>query len=80
MHVQQSLAEVDQLAQAITVLVVDATTAKVYGRIKHEQRAKGLMIPDNGLWIAATAIQYNLVLAARDLHFTWVAGLDLEQW
>lgn len=80
MHVERSLTEVDQLAQTITVLIADSTTAKVYGRIKHEQRAKGLMIPDNDLWIAATAIQYNLILAARDLHFTWVEGLNLEQW
>jgi tRNA(fMet)-specific endonuclease VapC len=79
-HVQRSLAEVDQLAQTMAVLIADNTTAKIYGHIKHEQRAKGLMIPDNDLWIAATAIQYRLTLAARDLHFTWVAGLSLEQW
>ena len=38
------------------------------------------MLPDNDLWIAATAIQYGLTLAARDHHFTWIAGLMLEQW
>ena len=28
----------------------------------------------------AAAIQYGLTLAARDHHFTWIAGLSLEQW
>jgi tRNA(fMet)-specific endonuclease VapC len=79
-HVERSRAEVDQLAQAITVLNADSTTAKVYGYIKHMQRSKGLMLPDNDLWIAATAIQYGITLAARDHHFTWIAGLALAQW
>ena len=38
------------------------------------------MLPDNDLWIAATAIQYGLTLAARDNHFTWIAELTLEEW
>lgn len=80
LHVAKSLSEVYQVAQTITTLVTDNATASIYGRIKHEQRIKGLMIPDNDLWIAATAIQYGLTLAARDQHFNWVAGLALEQW
>ncbi len=79
-HVKRSLAEVDKLAQTLTVLNADSATARIYGYIKHEQRNKGLMLPDNDLWIAATAIQYGLTLAARDHHFTWIARLTLEQW
>jgi predicted nucleic acid-binding protein len=51
-----------------------------YGRIKHELRAKDYTMPDYVLWIAATAIQYGLTLAARDIHFDWIAGLNVEQW
>ncbi|HZS78012.1 MAG TPA: PIN domain-containing protein [Ktedonobacteraceae bacterium] len=79
-HVQKSLAEVDQLAKLLTVLSVDSATARVYGHIKHEQRMKGQMRPENDLWIAATAMRYGLTLAARDHHFTWIAGLHLEEW
>jgi tRNA(fMet)-specific endonuclease VapC len=79
-HVKRSLAEVDKPAHSVTVLNADGTTARIYGYLKHEQRFKGLMLPDNDLWIAATAIQYKLTLAARDHHFTWIAGLYLEQW
>jgi tRNA(fMet)-specific endonuclease VapC len=37
-------------------------------------------MPDNDLWIAATAIQYNITLAAHDAHFDWITGLLVEQW
>ena len=79
-HFEKNLAEVNELANSMRVLITDSETARIYGRLKHEQRTKGLMLPDNDLWIAATAMQYGLTLAARDLHFTWIAGLILEQW
>ncbi len=73
-------AEVTHIAATIAVLVADVVTADIYGRIKQKQRAKGQMMPDNDLWIAATAIQYTITLAARDAHFTWINGLSYEQW
>lgn len=79
-HVEKSLGEVDGIVHSMTILVSDSATAKIYGYVKHVQRTKGLMIPDNDLWIAATAIQYRLTLATRDRHFTWIAELALEQW
>ena len=78
--VEKGLSDANKLAQTLTVLVADNDTAKIYGRIKHEQRMKGQMLPDNDLWIAATAIQGELILAARDRHFSWLTGITLEQW
>ena len=72
--------EVDRLAHTLAVLDVDAITATTYGRIKRAQRVKGQMLPDNDLWIAASAIQYGLTLAARDVHVDWIDGLSCEQW
>ena len=79
-HVEKGLAEVDELEKTMIIVSADNTTAKVYGYIKHGLRSKGLLIPDNDLWIAATALQYGLTLAARDQHFTRVAELSFEQW
>jgi tRNA(fMet)-specific endonuclease VapC len=79
-HVEKGIAEIDDLAQTISILNTDIDTAVVYGQLKHNQRMKGQMLPDNDLWIAATAIQYGLTLAARDNHFNWVAELGFEQW
>lgn len=79
-YVEKSRADVDALKRTMAVLSADHATARKYGLLKHEQRAKGLMLPDNDLWIAATALQYGLTLAARDHHFTWITELTLEQW
>ena len=79
-YVGKSRADVDTLTHTLTVLATDHATARKYGLLKYEQRTKGLMLPDNDLWIAATGLQYELTLAARDQHFTWIAGLALEQW
>ena len=59
----------------MAVLVLDAVTAEIYGRIKHELKIKGFQMPDNDLWIAATAMQYDIVLAARDTVSGWAVGV-----
>jgi tRNA(fMet)-specific endonuclease VapC len=79
-HPSQGIADVDALAQTMGLLPVDGITAHVYGVIKRELRSKGQMIPDNDIWIAATARQYDLTLATRDAHFSRVAGLQVEMW
>jgi tRNA(fMet)-specific endonuclease VapC len=75
-----AVADVAKLAASNTVLPTDASTAAIYGRIKHDLKHQGLTMPDNDLWIAAAAIQYDVTLAARDAHFNWIAGLRVEQW
>jgi tRNA(fMet)-specific endonuclease VapC len=79
-HETEDLRAVDDLAQRLPILALDQETAKRYGHIKREQRLKGQMLPENDMWIAATAIQYGVTLAGRDLHFTWINGLNYEQW
>jgi len=63
-----------------TLLGCDETTADYYGQIKRQLRVKGRPIPENDIWIAATALQYNLPLVSRDAHFQEVNGLLLEVW
>jgi len=82
MTIEERLAEqdVDALAGSMVVLARDAATAQTYGSIKDDLTRQGLFIPDNDVWIAATAIQYQVTLAARDAHFNWIAALQVEQW
>jgi tRNA(fMet)-specific endonuclease VapC len=75
-----ALKDVAAVMATVMVLAPDAVTAEIYGRIKQELKGKGFQMPDNDLWIAATAIQYDIVLAARDGHFDWIDGLKIEQW
>jgi len=77
---QAAIADITALATSMTILGVDATTAEIYGRIKDDLRRRHYFMPDNDLWIAATAIQYGVTLAARDAHFTWITDLSSEQW
>lgn len=62
------------------VLRVDADTADVYGQAKQGLRAKGRPIPENDIWIAALAIQYDLTLITDDAHFAEVDNLNWQGW
>lgn len=48
---------------------------EIYSRVKNELKRAGYKMPDNDIWIAATAMQYDVILAARDAHFNWISGL-----
>jgi tRNA(fMet)-specific endonuclease VapC len=74
------LKKIGEFAQVVRVLDCDGDTAEVYGRIKTALRAKGRPIPENDIWIAATATQHDLALAMRDPHFEQVEGLTLASW
>ncbi len=69
-----------QAFAACTQLACDAETARHYGRIKQNLRRRGRPIPENDLWIAATAVQHELVLVTRDEHFHEVEALTTERW
>jgi PIN domain-containing protein len=45
------------------------------GEIRDRLRLKGRPIPENDIWIAATAVQHGLPLATRDDHFK-----EVEAW
>ncbi len=76
----ENVARADAFAASNTVLVCDADTSRQYGVIKESLRAKGKMIPDNDIWIAATALSYGLTMATRDAHFNEVDGLSIVNW
>jgi tRNA(fMet)-specific endonuclease VapC len=83
MNSKQSTTNLDRLERFIrmvSVLSCNAITAKLYGEIKTDLRARGRPIPDNDVWIAASTRQHGLTLATRDAHFENVSNLDSENW
>lgn len=62
------------------ILHVDTDTADVYGQVKQGLRAKGRPIPENDIWIAALAIQYDLTLVTDDSRFAEVDNLRWQSW
>lgn len=53
----------------IGVLLPSRETAEHYERIFVQLRRAGTPVPDNDLWIAAQALEHDLVLITRDRHF-----------
>jgi predicted nucleic acid-binding protein len=41
---------------------------------------KGRPLPENDIWIAATAVHHGIVLVTRDHHFQEVEDLQIEDW
>ena len=76
----ENVARVDAFAASNVVLACDVDTSRQYGIIKDSLRAKGKLIPENDIWIAATAVQHGLILATRDAHFNEVDGLSIANW
>jgi len=63
-----------------TLLLCDEDTAHHYALIVTELRKKGRPIPQNDMWIAAIALQYDLDLLTRDAHFKEVSNLRIQGW
>lgn len=79
-RVTENVAAIDRFMAGRAILVCNDATARWYGRIMHQLQQKGRPIPQNDIWIAALAMQHNLVLLTRDQHFQHVDDLRHEAW
>lgn len=79
-RVEANLADTEQLALSGAVIICDVGTARIYGLTRHQLRLKGRPIPENDVWIAAVALQHNLTLLTRDVHFKEVDDLPVISW
>ena len=75
-----NLKRVEELYAASAILDSDVETTRIYGRIKALLRKNGKPIPNNDVWIAAIALQYDLTVVTRDKHFNQVDNLKIERW
>lgn len=76
----ENVASIDRLTQRFPRLDCDLETAQWYGIIRNRLQRKGRPIPNNDIWIAAIAIQHDLVLVTRDAHFEEVDTLQVQRW
>ena len=76
----ENVATIDRLTQRFPRLDCDLETAQWYGIIRNRLQRKGRPIPNNDIWIAAIAIQHDLVLVTRDSHFDEVDTLQVQRW
>lgn len=61
--------------EQMKVLQPDLEVAKMYGKIKSNLKAKDRPIPENDIWIAATALAADLELVTADSDFENISGL-----
>lgn len=65
----------------LPALPLPETAAAFYGKLRAELEAKGEMIGNNDLWIAAHALASDLVLVTNDENeFRRVRGLKMQNW
>lgn len=95
---EENLAAVNAFLQRISIYPINSAVANLYGQLKGDivnqlgpkaqaQRRKitiqGLGFSDNDLWIAATAIHYQLTLVSADQDFQRLQAVHpfpLESW
>jgi tRNA(fMet)-specific endonuclease VapC len=69
--------EFELFIQRFAVIGVDGEIARRYAEVRADLRPRGQLIPDNDIWIAATALTHDLTLVTRDGHFARVPELKL---
>ena len=67
----------EEFVTAINLLRLGEAEARMFAMLRSDLLTAGLLIPDNDLWIAATAIEHRLTLVSSDQHFERVPCLEL---
>jgi tRNA(fMet)-specific endonuclease VapC len=59
------------------IVPIDENIAAAYGEVKNQLHKNGVNIPENDIWIAATAKSLNCNLITFDAHFQLINGLNI---
>lgn len=72
---------IDDFVSGLTILELTTEVARHFGSTKALLRAQGNLIEDFDLLLAATAIEYDLILVTNNTaHFDRVPRLKLVNW
>ena len=63
--------------ECVDVIYPDEETTHHYANLFRQLREQGTPIPTNDLWIAALAVQYDMLLASRDTDFRHLPQIPL---
>jgi tRNA(fMet)-specific endonuclease VapC len=76
-----ALARLCELIHWLPALPLPEAAAETYGTVRAELAAKGEMIGNNDLWIAAHAVAAGLTLVTNnEKEFRRVRGLKVQNW
>lgn len=79
-RVEANVERAEEFAITNVILNCDLETAKHFARVKDNLRRAGKPIPEHDIWIAALALQHDLILVTRGAHFSEVDGLTVVRW
>jgi tRNA(fMet)-specific endonuclease VapC len=71
---------VERFASGRAIVACDLDISREYGFLKQRLKEKGRPIPENDIWIAATAKRHGMILVTRDRHFGEVEDLQTVDW
>lgn len=73
-------AQINQFIGKHLIVPCDEYTSLEYAKLRFQLQKKGRPIPENDLWIASLARQYQVPLLTRDQHFQYIDGLTIVNW
>ncbi len=80
-RLNEKLASAARDLERFEILPLTRAVVEVSSRVHSELALTGQMIGINDIYIAATALNYNLSLMTRNLgHFSRIRGLKLEDY
>ena len=71
---------VEKFLADASILAWDSAAARTYGTLRAEQERKGRPLSTEDLMIAAHALSLGLTLVTNDSAFSFVDGLNTEDW
>ncbi|EIM25585.1 type II toxin-antitoxin system tRNA(fMet)-specific endonuclease VapC [Microvirga lotononidis] len=78
---RKAMVILEELTTLIPILPMAVGVATTYGAIRSELAARGALIGNNDLWIAAHAKSLGLILVTNnEREFQRVEGLTIENW
>ncbi|SMD33229.1 tRNA(fMet)-specific endonuclease VapC [Reichenbachiella faecimaris] len=78
--IDNKLLQIESFLEQFQLVKVDKETSQAYGVIKSTLKKNGTPIPENDIWIAAFAFQYELTLITKDRHFDLIKELKKQIW
>ena len=79
-HKQKNLEKIGTLVQRCALYSIDEKTTQIYGEIKAMLSKQGTPIPENDIWIAGLAKEFDLPIVTRDKHFKHIPSIKVMEW
>lgn len=77
----ENLSVVRDMIEKIGYENLNRNTSEIYGKIKAELQAKGMMVDDFDILIASICLEQDAVLVTDNLrHFERIKDLRMENW